>query len=197
MRYINLTIFLIVLICSSCGQTVNKANFIIDDRTQIKDLLIQVLKWHDKNGTYTGFEPIFNPKDSLAIGMDLKVLQNELDNLTKTNQFDKEFLDNYSLIVKTIDKKIKNKEIVFMLGDLPPFAGADPWCNCQDIPYDNPWDKIDIKFISIDKDNADLTWTWGESDWSKDFSYKVRAKKANGIWRISYLQGFDLKVMTR
>lgn len=197
MRYINLTIFLIVLICSSCGQTANKANSIINDKTQIKDLLIQVLKWHDKNGTYTGFEPIFNPKDSLAIGMDLKVLQSELDNLTKTNQFDKEFVDNYSLIVKTIDKKIKNKEIVFMQGDLPPFAGADPWCNCQDIPYDNPWDKIDIKFISIDKDNADLTWTWGESDWSKDFNYKVRAKKANGIWRISYLQGFDLKVMTR
>lgn len=197
MRYINLIILLITLIGFSCGQTGTKAETATDDKTQIKNLVIRVLKWHDKNGVLNGFEPIFNPNDSLAIGMDLKVLQNELDNFTKTKLFDKEFVENYSKIVKTIDKKIRNKEISFMDGDMPPYAGADPWCNCQDIPYDNPWDKIDVKFISIDKDNAELTWTWGASDWSKDFDYKVKVKKTEGTWKISYLQGFDIKVMTR
>jgi len=197
MRYINLTILLIGLICFTYGQTWTKTDSAIDDKTQIKNLVIQVLKWHDKNGTFNGFEPIFNPNDSLAIGMDLNVLQKELDKFANTNLFDKEFIENYDKIVKTIDKKIKNKEIELWDGDMPPYAGADPWCNCQDIPYDNPWDKIDVKFISIDKDNAVLTWTWGDSDWSKDFEYKVKAKKTEGIWKISYLQGFDFNVMTR
>ncbi len=197
MRYINLTILLIGLICFTYGQTWTKTDSAIDDKTQIKNLVIQVLKWHDKNGTFNGFEPIFNPNDSLAIGMDLNVLQKELDKFASTNLFDKEFIENYDKIVKTIDKKIKNKEIELWDGDMPPYAGADPWCNCQDIPYDNPWDKIDVKFISIDKDNAVLTWTWGDSDWSKDFEYKVKAKKTEGIWKISYLQGFDFNVMTR
>jgi hypothetical protein len=197
MRYINLTILLIGLICFTYGQTWTKTDSAIDDKTQIKNLVIQVLKWHDKNGTFNGFEPIFNPNDSLAIGMDLNVLQKELDKFANTNLFDKEFIENYDKIVKTIDKKIKNKEIELWDGDMPPYAGADPWCNCQDIPYDNPWDKIDVKFISIDKDNAVLTWTWGDSDWSKDFEYKVKAKKTEGTWKISYLQGFDFNVMTR
>lgn len=99
-------ILLITLIGFSCGQTGTKAETATDDKTQIKNLVIQVLKWHDKNGVLNGFEPIFNPNDSLAIGMDLKVLQNELDNFTKTKLFDKEFVENYSKIVKTIDKKI-------------------------------------------------------------------------------------------
>lgn len=197
MKYINLTFLLIGLICFSCGQTGTKTDSATDDKTQIKNLVIQVLNWHDKNGTFNGFEPIFNSNDSLAIGMDLNVLQDELDKFTKTKLFDKEFVDNYSKIVKTIDKKIKSKEISFMDGDMPPYAGADPWCNCQDIPYDNPWDKIVVKFISIDNDNAVLTWTWGDSDWSKDFDYKVKAKKSDGTWKISYLQGFDFEIMTR
>lgn len=197
MRYINLTIMLIGLICFTYGQTWTKTDSAIDDKTQIKNLVIQVLKWRDKNGTFNGFEPIFNPNDSLAIGMDLNVLQKELDKFANTNLFDKEFIENYDKIVKTIDKKIINKKIELWDGDMPPYAGADPWCNCQDIPYDNPWDKIDVKFISIDKDNAVLTWTWGDSDWSKDFEYKVKAKKTEGTWKISYLQGFDFNVMTR
>ncbi len=197
MKYINWTILIIGLICFSCVQTEKKTNSTIDDKTQIKNLVIQVLKWHDKNGVLNGFEPIFNPNDSLAMGMDLKVLQNELAKFTKTQLFDKEFIENYGKIVKTIDKKIRNKEIEFMDGDMPPYAGADPWCNCQDIPYDNPWDKIDVKFITLDKESAVLTWTWGNSDWSKDFDYKVKAKKIEGTWKISYLQGFDFNIMTK
>ncbi|NJK96024.1 MAG: DUF3828 domain-containing protein [Bacteroidales bacterium] len=120
-----------------------------------------------------------------------------MDKLTATRMFDKEFVDNYRKIVQTLDKKIKNKEIEIIDGEMPPYAESDPWCNCQDIPYDNPWDKIEIKFASIDKENATLTWTWGESDWSKDFNYKVRAKKVNGTWKIAYLQGFDFNEMTK
>jgi len=185
------------LIFISCNQTRTKTDSAIDDKTQIKNLVIQVLKWHDKDKSSDELKPIFNPNDSLAIGMDLQALSNELDKFTKSNLFDKEFIDNYSKIVKAIDKKIKTKEIIFKDGDMPPYAGADSWCNCQDIPYDNPWDKIDVKFINLDKENAVLTWTWGNSEWSKDFNYKVSAKKFRGTWKISYLQGFDYNVMIK
>ena len=94
MRYISLTILLIAMIYSSFGQTEGKSNSSTDDKTQVKKLVIQVLKWQDKNGTFNGFEPIFNLNDDLAIGMDLEVLQNELDKFTETNLFDKEFISN-------------------------------------------------------------------------------------------------------
>lgn len=197
MKYINLTFLLLGLICYSCKPNVSKNDATNDDKIQIEKLVVQVLKWHDKNGLLDGFKPIYNPADSLAIGMDMQALQNDLDNLTKSNFFDKEFIDHYGEIVKTIDEKIKNKEIVFNDGDMPPYAGADPWCNCQDMPYPNPWDKIEFKFISIDKDNADLTWTWTDPVWSEDFEYKVKAKKSEGTWKISYLEGFEYDIMMR
>jgi|LSQX01.1.fsa_nt_gb hypothetical protein len=201
--------FLITLLLGlflfGCGQAGSKnsssqSDTIVDsngDKEQIGNLVKQVLKWHEKNGVLAGFEPIFIPNDSLVQGMDLTILKPELKKLTESKLFDKEFVDNYESIVLKIDKKIKSKEIQWLEGDMPPYAGADPWCNCQDIPYDDPWDKIEIKFQSIDKENATLTWTWGNSDWSKDFNYKVKAKKTDGVWKISYLQGFDINEFVR
>ena len=199
------TTFLIILLLGisllGYGQrgsknTQAKADTISDtnnDKAQIEKLVKQVLKWHDINGIYTGFETNYNPKDSMAIGMNLDTLKNELNELRKSDLFDKEFIDNYNKIVLKIDEKIKkSKDYAWQNGDMPSFAGADPWCDCQNIPYENPWDKIVFKFLSIDKENADLTWTWGNSIWSKDFNYRVKAKKTNGKWRISYLQGFDI-----
>ena len=105
---------------------------------------------------------------------------------------DYNYLWSSSARVNETPSKLRKAQIEWMDGDMPPYAGADPWCNCQDIPYDNPWDQIEFKFLSLDKGNAVLTWTWGHSDWSKDFDYKVKAKKSDGTWKISYLQGFDI-----
>ena len=193
MRYINLTILLVVLICSSCGQTGTKANSSTDDKTQIINLVKQVLKWHDKDNQLIGFGTISNPKDSLIIGMDLKLIDKGLEKLVNTDYFDKEFINNYKMIILKIDNRIKNKELVWHDGEEPPYANADPWCDCQDTPYDNAWAKIDIKFVNIDKDKAELSWTWGNSDWSKNFKYEIKVKKVNGVWRISYMQGFNIK----
>lgn len=192
MRHIILTIFLIGLICSSYGQTVSKIDSSTDDTTQIKDLVKQVLKWHDKDKHLIGFKTISNPIDSLIIGMDLIQLDKGLQKLINTDYFDKDFIDNYRMIILKIDKRIKNKEWQWHDGELPPYANADPWCDCQDTPYDNAWDKLDFQFVNIDKDKAKLNWTWGNSDWSKDFKYEINVKKMNGVWRISYMQGFNI-----
>lgn len=199
---ITLLLGLFLLGCRQAGtkNSSSQSDAIVDsngDKEQIGNLVKQVLKWHEKNGVLAGFEPIFEPNDSLVKGMNLTVLKPELKKLTESKLFDKEFVDNYENVVLTIDKKIKSKETQWIEGDMPPYAGADPWCNCQDIPYDNPWDKIEITFQNLDKDNATLTWTWGNSDWSKDFNYKVKAKKTDGTWKISYLQGFDINEFVR
>lgn len=196
MKSITLKILLLGIICFSCGEANKKVDSGEDDKSQLKNVVIQVLKWHDENGALKGFEAVFSPEDSLT-GMNLQALQTELDNFWKTEFFDKEFIENYEKIVKAIDAKIKNKEISFMSDEMPPYAGADPWCNCQDVPYENPWDKIEVKVLSLEKEDAELTWTWGDSEWSKDFNYKVKLKKSNGTWKISYMEGFDFNAMTK
>ena len=203
--YIFLITLLVGLSLVACGQAENSDNpsegdameDATNDKQQVEDLVKKVLKWHDENGTYVGFKPLYNPSDDLVIGMDLNVLQNELDKFAKTNMFDKEFIENYGAIVKTIDDKIKSKEISFMDGDMPSYVGADPWCNCQDVPYENPWDKIEITFLNVDQENATLTWTWGNSEWSKNFNYEVKAKKIEGTWKISYMQGFEINAFVQ
>ncbi len=200
-----LIILLLGLCLLGCGQSGNKNNSsqsdtVVDsgrDKKQIENLVKQVLKWHEENGVIPGFEPIFHPEDSLAIGMDLDKLKPVLKRFTDSKLFDKEFVDNYESIVLKIDKQFKSKEIQWFNGDMPPYAGANPWCNCQDVPYNNPWDKIEITFQSIDKEAATLTWTWGNSDLSKGFNYKVKAKKTDGIWKVSYLEGFDINEFVR
>jgi hypothetical protein len=44
---------------------------------------------------------------------------------------------------------------------------------------------------------ANVWWTWGDKNFSKGFSYKVRLQKENGFWKISYLQGFDKGVFLK
>jgi len=195
--FIAILLGLFILSCSQAGNknsstksdTITNIN---DDKEQIVNLVKQVLKWHENNGTFTGFDPMFNPKDSVVIGMNLNTLKEELNKFTKSNLFDNEFIDNYKNIFLKIDKKIKSKEIQWHDGDMPPYGSVDPWCSCQDYPYDNPWDKIEINFTNLDKESVILTWTWGNSEWSKGFNYKVKAKKIDGTWKISYLQGFDI-----
>jgi hypothetical protein len=197
------SIFLITLLLGlslmNCGQsgsknTSAKADTISNsnDKVQIERLVKQVCKWPENNAIFLGFLPLSNAEDSLYSGMDIKELNEGLKQLKETNFFDNEFLDNYNKIVLSIDKQLKSKKFKWYVGDMPPWGDANPWCNCQDYPYDNPWEKIEFNFITLDNEKAILTWTWGNSEWSKNFNYKVKARKVNGTWKISYLQGFDI-----
>jgi len=103
--------------------------------------------------------------------------------------FSEEFLNNYQKIVETLDKKIKTKEMEWLAGDMPPFGnGSNPWCNCQDQPYVDYWDKIEITFIEINQFEATLTWTWGQSDWSENFNLKRQNRISKLMWDPQWLQ---------
>lgn len=163
----------------------------ISDIKSLKKLTREALSWQDKREPFAGIELIFDDDKGIATGLDMDVLKGELKNLELSGFFADEFLKNYRNYVVSIDEKIKSGEYQIELQDLPPYAGANPWCNCQDTPYDNPWEAVEINIISIDNKSAEYTWTWGKSDWSEYFNYRVKAVKINGKWQISYLEGFD------
>ena len=164
-RFNHTILFLCFLLCG-CSQTGNRANSTtvnnpvleISDKEQIANLVRQMYRWHDTDNFDYEMNPIKADKDSVYIGIDLNKHKTRLDKLQSSNFLSAEFVNNYDKIVRTIDTKLKNKELVWVVGELPPFGNdASPWCNCQDYPEDHSWDKINFNFISIDSVKSTLT----------------------------------------
>lgn len=149
----------------------------------------KLYKWHETESSQVDFAPgEANKKDSIYSGIDWNAHSKRLKELEKTNFFSREFLDNYNALARKIDKDLKNGSSQWLIGDLPPFGNdANPWCNCQDNP-DNYWNSITLTNIHFDNNKVTYNWTWGDN-----FRYKAKARKENGTWKISYLQGFDYK----
>lgn len=169
----------------------------LKDKDDIRSLIRQMLKWSDSRKSVQLLPAL--EKDSICIGFDLEKLNKNLDTLRSTGFFADEFIDNYSQIIHTLDKKIKNNEFEkWNVYELPSFNfdnDVSPWCMCQD---NLSWDKVEVEVIKLSDNKGDLKWYWGNLDpgtdpsW-KDASYKFSVVKVDGKWEISYLQGFDYK----
>jgi len=214
MKYNKLIILIIGLLLFSCKQADNKTtsgeeDYILDitnDKEQIQNLIRQALNWGNSKNSIDLLPVISDSKDSLYIGFDLELHKQNLDKLRQTNLFATEFIENYNQIIFTFDKGLKNgKYEQWMVGELPPFnfsSDVNPWTLSQDIPYDNPnpFDFIEVKYLNIDKGEAN--WKWGkpelitEPSW-KDFEYKFKVLKEDNKWKIAYLEGFDFKESIR
>jgi hypothetical protein len=199
MKRIRLTTLIFGLLFFSCNQADTKRTYVtekkssnsVDDKEQIQNLIRQVYKWHEAQKTSNN-EMITDSKDSIYVGFNLDQLKLDIEELKTTNFFSTEFIDNYFKIFTTLDKKLRNKEIEWSVGDLPPFGdNVNPWCNCQDNP-DNYWQTMTIDKIAFDSNVATFTWTWGNN-----FQYKAKAIKLNDSWKISYLEGFNFDEFTR
>ncbi|MDI9862967.1 hypothetical protein QM480_01420 [Flectobacillus sp. DC10W] len=176
----------------------NASSVVSSDKKAIRDVLVKAYKWQEANTSDVDFEPISDKKEERYIGLNYKIHQKRMVSLEGTGYFSKEFLQNYDAIAKGIDARLKSNKDEWMVGDMPPFGeDANPWCRCQDYPNDNPWDKIILKKLDILGETATVWWTWGDTVFSKGFSYKVRLQKENGQWKISYLQGFDKNVFLK
>ena len=174
----------------------------LKDKEEIQNLIRQTLKWADSKSVIDILPMLTDSQDSVYIGFDMKKHKSNLDTLRATGFFANEFIENYNQIILTLDKKLRNREFdEWLVGELPTFSfanDADPWCDCQDVPYDNPspWGNVEIEVIKLNNDKAQLIWKWGgldskmDSTWN-DFSYKFRTIKENGKWKIAYMEGFD------
>jgi hypothetical protein len=169
-----------------------------DDKDQIINLVREVYEWQETNKYQEGMVFLKSGDGNTYIGLDLDGHNLWLDGLRKTNYFSEEFLNNLKRIALTLDNKLRTKELEYLVGYMPPFGiDANAWCKCQDYPNDTWWETIQVTFISMENESATIIWTWGDQRWSKDFEYKVKVIKANGLWQISYLEGFDFDTFTR
>lgn len=177
------------------------------DKEEIQKLIRQVLNWSNLERNIELLPAIPDKNDSLYISLDLDKHKANLEKLKSTNFFAKEFIENYNQIILNLNKKLSQKEEVWPVGDIAPFnfaSDVNPWCLCQDVPFDNPnpWDFIEVEAINLTNDKGDLKWKWGKlelnenPDWKK-FAYKFRVSKENGTWKISYLEGFDFNESTK
>lgn len=157
------------------------------DVAELEKLTRDLYKWIETESSIEDFVPLQKEKtDTIYTKLDLELNEKRVIELINTNFFTKGFIENYKKIVLTIDQKMRNKTLVYYIGNLPPYGNdANPWCNCQDNPEDY-WGKISLKDVKIINNKATYKWTWGDQ-----FEYKVEAEKENGVWKISYLQGFD------
>ena len=179
-----------------------------NDELEIQNLIRKLLNWKEAKNSFDLLPVLTDSNNKTYIGFDLEKLRANLKILKATNFFSDRFIDNYKQIILTLDKKMRNNEFEkWSVGELPTFSFAndvDPWCLCQDVPYDkpNPWDLVEVKVINLNGKKGELYWNWGKPelngspDW-KDFAYKFNVEKENGTWKISYLQGFDFKDSTR
>lgn len=169
------------------------------DKAAIQQLIRQVLTWVDEESLLSLFPMLEDNTNSVYNGVDLDEHKQNLQELESTNFFSKAFLDNYNKIYLAINEKLKNKAVEWLVGDMSPFGnGTNPWCNCQDIPYDepNPWEFIEIEVVDLSDEKGEFIWRWGNLPLNagigwKEFTYQFSVVKEEGKWKIAYLEGFD------
>ena len=208
MKYIKLTVFVIGLLLFGCYQTKSKTTSVTEDKEQIQNLIRQVLKWSNSKESIDLLPVLADSKDSFYIGFDLDKHKANIDKLRETNFFTTEFIENYNQIILTLDRKLRGNDYEkWLVGELPTFNFANdvnPWCLCQDVPYDKPgpWDLVEVEVIDLNSEKGELNWKWGKTELNeapgwKEFTYRFKVTKENGKWKIAYLQGFDFKESTR
>lgn len=216
MRNIKIVLLIIGLILSACNKTETKSNLSTDknlsslesDKKQIQILIREVLNWSNSKKCIDLIPVISDSKDSIYIGFDLVKHKKNLEQLKQTNLFAEEFVENYNQIILTLDNGLKNGHYdSWQINELPSFGfvnDVNPWCLCQDVPYDkpNPYDFVEINIV--DSKKGEVEWKWGiqylngDSDnYWKNFTYKFRVIRENDKWKISYLSGFDFNESTK
>lgn len=169
-----------------------KTFYFATDKQQLESLIRKTYEWVENKNSNQDFDPIENKKGDKYVGLNLNMHKKRLEELKKTNFFSQQFLDNYNKIALKLDANLKSKKIEWLVGEMPPFGSdSNAWCNCQDNP-EQYWKTMKIKDLKIDNNKASFKWIW-----SWEGEYKVTAVKENGVWKISYLEGFDFEEFTQ
>jgi len=174
-------VVLLLLIFSGCSRQPS-------DEEALEKLVRDYLEW-SSDKSFLGFKPVYDPTGTVS-AMDLQALDDAVRTISKTDLFDDEFLENLRELVTGYDSGIKSGRVSWQRDEMPPYAGADPWCFCQDIPLPDPseyWLQVFVEIVWIENDTAMMNWFWHP----EEDPYPVYAKKQNKTWKISYLYGFD------
>jgi len=161
------------------------------DSVKLTALIRKLYKWRQTDTLkHDGFKPLKrNANDTLYTSIDLDENQKAIEELKQTGLFASPFLNDYRRVAERMDKELRDGSSLWPEGELSTFGDdSDEWCNCQDFPVDDYWNIITLTKIKITGNEANFKWTWGGN-----YFYDVKAIKEDGNWKISYLQGFDMK----
>ena len=204
MKYLQILLFISVLTNFSCNQSGETNTKAVNqpDKETIEKLIKKVLSWSETKATIDLLPAITDNKDTLIIGFDMIKLKSNLDKLKNTGLFSKEFIDNYSNIIVTLDKKMRNGEYdKWYVGELPTFIFAndyDPWWNGQErFSIQNG----SIEQIKLDQNSGEFNFICGEKgsgcEGMDNYKMRFRVIREDDKWKISYMEGFDFKESTR
>jgi hypothetical protein len=171
------------------------------DKEEIEKLLCKVLNWSDSKESIDLLPVMTNSKQTVYIGFDMDKLQVNLDKLRETGFFATSFIENYNQIIQTLDRKLRNHEYDWLVGDLPPFIfenDYNPWWNGQE---HFSLQLVTIEPIKLNKDSGEFYFKCGDTGHGREgvenYKMKFKVVKEDYKWKISYLEGFDFKESTR
>lgn len=187
-----LLLYSLVLISVLCaGQTTKKlpTNELRKDSTEIVNLLKQVYEWHDKNQSkLTDFDVIV--KDSFQTAINYDSFNKTFEAIKKTNLFSTSFLINYKKIANLLNFKLTNASPKYPNEINFAYQDEDSWTHFQD-DAGQYWKTLKISHFTLFTDKASLTWSVKIGSWTSE-KYLVKFEKEKGIWKLSYLEGFDI-----
>lgn len=163
-----------------------------DDSIVLTTLVRNMYEWHERsfNGVADFAPKKVDPADTVYKSIDWTAHNNIVDRLKRSGFFASDFIEIYQKIALQIDTALKSGTALWPEGELPTIGAleGDPWVNGQDIPAENYWEKLTLTNIQFHKNEASFKWVVGD-----DYKYAVKAKKENGVWKISSLEGLDPK----
>ncbi len=189
------TILLTSCSCSNGSKLADKGDrqIINADSIELTTLVRNVYEWHETKYRRNGFPFKFKtPSDSIFTGVDWDAYAKDMEVFKATNFFSKDFFTAHRTLALSVDSSIQKATIEWRnINDGIPLwdTDADDWCGCQDYP-DNYWKKLILNDFKIIKEIVSFKWTWDDKLEGKSHQYEMKAKRENGTWKISYIEGF-------
>ena len=149
-------------------------------------------EWYTTVGLKNSDFPLLR-NDYFYTGIDFKKLNERIVQLSKTNLFCEEFLNQYKRSAEDIDKKLKRKnKIPYVKDQVPPyFSHYDLFCwdgksetlywSTVKPKYNNYWKYMVIKITLLSENVAWFQWEIG------DCFQQGHLYRENGLWKIAQL----------
>ncbi|MBE8715450.1 hypothetical protein [Sphingobacterium hungaricum] len=126
MKFKSIIGLLLLLFICACNQTKQNASVQFyseassDENQQLESLIKEFYKWTEFESSGIDFETLENLEDSTYDRLDMVAHQKRLDELRSSNFFSEGFLAHYDSLAMRIDQGLKDKSLVYPIGELPP-----------------------------------------------------------------------------
>jgi len=193
-------IFILTSVFTGCGDSIEDVENNIEtnkdtisvveadpDVLAISELVRSMYEWQFSNEQTADF-PVEDLGEEIYTKIDDGLYELRVSELENSGYFSQIFIDNYIVLSNSISDKLESGELVYNVGELPPYGtGANPWCECQDYE-DEFWSTMIINVVPSggEEDLKLVKWSFepeGEG-------YGMTITKENDDWKIESMKGF-------